>query len=259
MKPLISVIIPTFNNDNYIKETINSVLNQTYTELEIIIIDDGSTDLTREIVNSFDDKRIKYLFIENSGGPARPRNVGIQKATGKYIAFLDSDDIWLSDKIERQLAIFESDNSCDVIFGDAKTFGEGVTEQEIIRSRYKYKNNCESFLYLGNFIPILTSICKKKSIENIQFNEEKYAVAIEDYLFWLDCAESGLRFKYLNHDFARYRIHPNQISKNQKKEIQKLILIYLKYLKKHKSIKYLISILKQYLRLIKIILLKPKN
>ncbi len=95
--PLISVIIPTYNRANFLGEAIESVLSQTYKNLEVIIIDDGSTDDTRQLIEKYTDKRIIYLYQEH-GGTSAARNKGIQEAKGEYIAFLDSDDIWLSPK-----------------------------------------------------------------------------------------------------------------------------------------------------------------
>ena len=105
--PTISIIIPTFNRAHLLERTINSVLKQTYTDFEIIIIDDASQDNTKDIVQRFKNKNIKYLRQnENKGAPAA-RNRGIQEAKGRYIAFLDSDDEWVPEKLEKQLALFE--------------------------------------------------------------------------------------------------------------------------------------------------------
>ncbi|WP_053347090.1 glycosyltransferase family 2 protein [Peribacillus butanolivorans] len=102
-KPLISVIIPTYNRGYVIKKTINSVLQQTYDHFEIIIIDDASNDNTESIVKSIKDKRIKYIKLQENTKGTKPRNVGINVSNGEYIAFLDSDDEWLPTKLEKQL------------------------------------------------------------------------------------------------------------------------------------------------------------
>lgn len=103
MKDLVSIITPTYNCSKYIGETIESVLNQTYKNFEMIIVDDASTDNTEEVVNSYHDKRIKYVKLKTNSGPAVARNTAMELAKGKYMAFLDSDDIWVSDKIEKQI------------------------------------------------------------------------------------------------------------------------------------------------------------
>lgn len=100
----VSVIIPTYNREKTILRAVNSVLEQTYTNLEVLVIDDGSTDGTADIVNSIPDDRIKYVVLEQNGGPSRARNIGVQMATGEWIAFQDSDDCWHNNKLELQMA-----------------------------------------------------------------------------------------------------------------------------------------------------------
>src|SRR4030065_2324353 len=96
----VSVIIPTYNRANFLKKAIKSVLHQTFKDFELIVVDDGSSDNTKEIVSRFikDGAKIKYIYQKNSGGTSNPRNVGIAHASGYYLAFLDSDDQWLPEK-----------------------------------------------------------------------------------------------------------------------------------------------------------------
>ena len=111
---LISVIIPTYNRAHLIKRSAQSVLNQTYKNLELIIVDDGSTDNTKEVIDSLNDERIVYVKQENHG-VSSARNTGINVANGKYIAFQDSDDIWHSDKLEKQINTLKQNNA-DIVF-----------------------------------------------------------------------------------------------------------------------------------------------
>ena len=104
---LVSVIIPTYNRAKLLKRAIESVLNQTFQDFELIVVDDGSTDDTKEIVKSFNNQKIIYIYQENFGGAALPKNVGIKMAQGKYIAILDSDDEWLPEKLQKQVTLFE--------------------------------------------------------------------------------------------------------------------------------------------------------
>ena len=118
MNSLVSAIIPTYNSVNYISEAINSVLNQTYKNCEIIVVDDGSTDNTRKTVENYIRKyphKIKYFYQENKG-PSAARNKGIKEARGNYIAFLDSDDLWLPDKLEKQISLFMKDVSLKLTY-----------------------------------------------------------------------------------------------------------------------------------------------
>ena len=109
----VSIVIPTFNRRNYITIALDSVLAQTYTNYEIIIIDDGSSDNTKEVLTPYWDK-IRYFYQDNRGIPAT-RNRGIREAKGDYIAFLDSDDYWLPEKLERQIDYFEKNPHCGMV------------------------------------------------------------------------------------------------------------------------------------------------
>jgi glycosyltransferase involved in cell wall biosynthesis len=117
---LISVIIPVYNGELYLAEAINSVINQNYQPLEIIVIDDGSTDKTAEIVNSFGSV-LTYFYQENMG-TAAARNYGISKAKGDYFAFLDADDLWVENKLKIQLEIFTNNPEVELVFGQVQQF-----------------------------------------------------------------------------------------------------------------------------------------
>ena len=121
--PKVSVIIPCYNGEKFIGEAIESVLNQTYQDFEIIIVDDGSTDNSKTVIEHYlDDKRVSYFQHQENRGIARTRNSGIKRAKGEYIAFLDNDDIWLSSKLEEQLALFSTSEvglvCCGMLFFD---------------------------------------------------------------------------------------------------------------------------------------------
>ena len=113
--PLISVIIPVYNAEATIKETIDSVLNQTFTNLELIVINDGSKDSSLSIISNIKDSRLK-LFSYDNAGVAISRNRGIKKASGKFIAFIDADDLWTSDKLEAQLKALQSNPQAAVAY-----------------------------------------------------------------------------------------------------------------------------------------------
>lgn len=114
-EPLISVIIPTYNRGRLILESVNSVLNQTYKNIELIVVDDCSTDDTKEIIESIKDFRIKYIKLEKNSGACVARNKGIERATGEFIAFNDSDDLWIPEKINSQLD-FLYENNAEISF-----------------------------------------------------------------------------------------------------------------------------------------------
>ena len=130
---LISVIIPTYNRAHLIKRSAQSVLNQTYKNLELIIVDDGSTDNTKEVIDSLNDERIVYVKQENHG-VSSARNTGINVANGKYIAFQDSDDIWHSDKLEKQINTLKQNNA-DIVF--CKIFKHGNIIKRVVSKKFK--------------------------------------------------------------------------------------------------------------------------
>lgn len=160
----VSVILPAYNSSSFIGETIDSVLNQTFKNFELIVVDDGSTDKTKEIIEEFikKDERVKYFYQKNSGGPSKPKNFGISKAKGKYIAFLDHDDIWISDKLEKQLSSFKENksNNLGIVSCYVKTF----EDEDILIKR---KDSCgdKALLLNDKVFPFsCSSIFTKKSL-----------------------------------------------------------------------------------------------
>ncbi|MEN8446626.1 MAG: glycosyltransferase family A protein, partial [Cyanobacteria bacterium J06555_13] len=121
--PAISVIIPTYNAEDIVLETINSVLDQTFTDFELIIIDDGSKDRTVELAEMIDDPRIKVFAYENAG-VCTARNRGIQHASGEFISFLDHDDLWTADKLELQLSALQNNPDADVAYSQVVRMAE---------------------------------------------------------------------------------------------------------------------------------------
>ena len=112
---MISVVIPSYNRENTISNSIESVLKQTYSDIEVIVVDDGSTDKTEDIVKGIGDNRIRYIKLEKNSGACVARNIGIMNANGSYIAFQDSDDIWHPDKLEKQYQAIKKYNA-DLVF-----------------------------------------------------------------------------------------------------------------------------------------------
>jgi glycosyltransferase involved in cell wall biosynthesis len=166
--PSISVIIPAYNAQNTIVETISSVLNQTFTDLEIIVIDDGSTDKTCEYVQAIDDKRIKLFAYEN-GGVAKARNRGISHVQGEYIAFLDHDDLWTPDKLEAQITALSKSLDAGVAYSWTVSM---YSEEEPVRYRQLdkvyFEGNVYAQLLLSNFIASGSNILvRTKAVKSI--------------------------------------------------------------------------------------------
>jgi len=132
--PLISVIIPVYNYDRYLSEAIESAVSQTYQHLEVIVVDDGSTDHSGEVARSFADGGVRYCHQVHAGiGPAR--NKGVELAQGDFLAFLDADDRWPQDKIERQLRAFEGDPTLEMVFGQAMQLQNGPEWESGVRDK----------------------------------------------------------------------------------------------------------------------------
>ena len=205
----ISVIIPSYNSSAYILEAIESVLNQTYnraenSRLEIIIIDDGSTDDTKAVLKPLiDQKKILYIFQEN-GGQAKARNSGILQATGKYIAFLDADDVWAPTKTEEQLSLL-------VKYPDAIAHtGRYIIGGAEVDDRV-YSGRITRHLVLNNFIVNSSVMGPANIFKENMFGESAYIRVIEDYELWLRLSLSH-DFVYLDKPLTGYRIHPQQSS-----------------------------------------------
>lgn len=198
---MVSIITPCYNAESTIAQTIESILAQTFEDWEMQIIDDCSTDSSPEIIKGYaaKDSRIKYFKTPNkSGSPSLPRNIGIDNSKGKYVAFLDSDDLWLPDKLERQIKFLE-ENGYDLGYSYyEKMDWEGRRNNRIIctRAKTRYRDILKS-----NSIPCLTSIIKKDKIENTRFKQ----IPQEDFCFWLDILKKGIVAHNLCEVTALYR------------------------------------------------------
>lgn len=208
----VSIIMPAYNVEKYIAASIESVMNQTFKNWELIIIDDGSTDGTADIVKSYIEKddRIKYLYQENAR-QARARNNGISHAKGSLLAFLDSDDMWLPQKLEISLASFDLE-LYDLIFTNSYSTDEGIidvlsTSFEVmnVKAREYYgKEALQSFIEF-NRVPILTVLVKKSALEEVGLFDE-YCVPAEDYDLWVRLLKNGSKFKSIDLPLSIYRV-----------------------------------------------------
>ena len=208
--PKVSVIIPTFNRACWLKEAIESVFSQSFTDYELIVVDDGSTDDTREMCAQYGDK-VRYLFQKNQGSPAA-RNYGISRARGKYIALLDDDDLWLPDRLKMQVEVMGQDPKLAFVCSSAyaidehhnilRQFGLGVSA-----------DMCDfEHLILGNFVLHLTVLVRKDIVLEMGGYDHNLK-SIQDFDLWIRVAKKH-PFVYLKEPLAYYRIHANNISNN---------------------------------------------
>ncbi|MBI4833572.1 MAG: glycosyltransferase [Planctomycetes bacterium] len=218
--PLVTVIMPTYNHGQFIGEAVESVLNQTYKNIELIIIDNYSEDNTEKIVSSFKDTRIKYFKLRNNGVIAASRNEGVRKATGRYIAFLDSDDIWLPFKLERQLNFLEENKDVGLVYGRAEIFGESDSSGiEFPHLKYVKTGWLFDGLLKRNFIGILTVLLKKECLEDVGvFDEDVQIRSAEDYDLWLRISKK-YKIGGINEIMAKYRVHGANVSLDATKNL----------------------------------------
>lgn len=226
---LVSVIMPAYNAENYLEASVQSVLNQTYINWELIIIDDGSKDCTSQIAQKYKniDKRIHYIYQINSK-QAVARNNGIKHAKGEILAFLDSDDLWLPQKLEISLKYFDL-NKQDLIFTDAyycsdqviNVLDKNYNKMDILDEEYSYENGIVAFIK-GNRIPMLTVLVKKDVIEEAGLFDEKFTLA-EDYDMWLRLLKNNCVFKAISLPLSIYRIHQNSSSSSDRLAIDSVL------------------------------------
>lgn len=204
---LVSVIMPSWNTAKYIGESIQSVINQTYTNWELIIVDDCSTDNTEEVVSSYKDSRIRFIKNADNVGAAIARNRGLREARGEWIAFLDSDDLWTSDKLEKQLD-FMNENGYFLSFTEYEKIDEDDNSLNIYISGPAVVDKRKMYNY--DYIGQLTMMYNAKhfgliQIEDIKKNND-YAIRLQ--LFKKPGTEAFL----LKENLAKYRIRKNSIS-----------------------------------------------
>ena len=190
----VSVIIPTYNRADMLVEAIESILSQTYQDFEIIISDDGSTDGTAEAILQFGDK-IRYRYNENSGLPAVARNAGLKVARGEHVAFLDSDDLWLPDKLSKQIRILESDPGVGLVCSNAYVINhKGERKQKLYQTPGQGKRG-DVFIDLlkSNFIITSTCLIRRDALEQVGgFSESDLLQVGEDYDLWLRIARTWI-------------------------------------------------------------------
>jgi len=213
MKPFFSVVIPSYNRACKLQRALETVLNQSFDNFEILVMDDGSNDNSAEVVASFADLRITYSWDENFGGPARPRNRGIALAKGQWVCFLDADDWWSPDKL--QVCFDCINDKVDLVYHDM----EIVTDQPRLFSRKRIKSwqvrtpVLMDLLLRGNAIVNSSVVVRKSLLQQIGgINESVEMIAAEDYNTWLRIAQLTEQFVYLPCRLGYYLTHNQSIS-----------------------------------------------
>jgi glycosyltransferase involved in cell wall biosynthesis len=228
--PKVSVIIPTYNYGKFIDEALASVFNQTFQDFEIIVIDDGSTDNTRQRISTYGD-RVRYFYQEQKG-PAAARNLGIRESRGEYIAFLDADDLWYPAKLEKQMALFESNPRLGMVLSDNALFDDnGIYKSYVNKKRYLFSGGIITNIFLRSGVVTPTVIVRKAVFKKVGLFEESLHIAEDDNM-WIRIAieyEVGI----VDESLAQIRDHcsrtmrvSDKLEDNVSKNIQMLISKY---------------------------------
>lgn len=220
--PQISIIIPTYNHGQFIGKAITSVLHQTYQEFEIIIVDDGSYDDTKNVVNTFGNL-VTYIR-QNNQGSASARNTGICASRGEFISFLDADDYYAKDNIEKKISFFEKNQDIDWLYSDWQYIDEASNYLDKGSSKFRFSEKkltgiiFEELLYKRNFISPCTVMMRKFVLEDVGYFDPKI-LSQEEYDLWL---RISLKYPvhYIDEVLTYVTIHSNSLSTNFSKWAQ---------------------------------------
>ena len=214
--PLVSVVIPTYNRERTIKASVQSVLDQTYQNLEVIVVDDGSTDGTKNIVSAIDDPRV-HLIIQKNQGACVARNTGIEAARGLFIAFQDSDDEWFPEKLETQLRVFDQEIAVDVVFCDAMKYTEdGTNTGEKLVTENISGIVPRDILQSKSLVSTQTMLMRSSCLQDIKFDPEMPRLQDFDLVYRL-C--ESYAFYYVDRPLVKMYMQSDSISANPRKSI----------------------------------------
>lgn len=212
----ISVIVTTYNRELFLSQTITSILNQTFADFELIIVDNFSNYNIESLILSFNDPRVVLFKNKNYGVIATNRNYGIERAKGDYLAFCDDDDIWVKDKLSIQNQIIDT-SGCDLVYSGMFIFKDEINEKQVNVGRKVF--SFDDMLW-GN--PIVLSSVLVKNQSSVRFPIDQKFVTIEDYFLWLVLYNNGFKFSVYDKPLIYYRLSDSNYSIN---------VGYLKYLK----------------------------
>jgi glycosyltransferase involved in cell wall biosynthesis len=227
--PLVSVVVPTYNAAHFLPEALDSVLTQSYRRFEVIVIDDGSTDNTAEVLVPYLDK-VQFMAEENFGGPARPRNLGVQRSRGELIAFLDSDDVMMPSALEDAVAIFQAAPEISVVWTDFRAIDqEGrITQQSVLADYRDFRLQLHPGpfpdvgiisgqamfreLIRGVFMGISSVVVRKAALLGVGPFDESLKNS-DDREMWLRLARQGFRFAFRDKVQFSYRKHRQSVTR----------------------------------------------
>ncbi|WP_165855281.1 glycosyltransferase family 2 protein [Marinobacter sp. JSM 1782161] len=226
-QPLVSVVIATYNMGHYLPEAIQSVLDQSWQALEVVVVDDGSTDNTAEAMQAFaTDERVRYIPTGNQGQP-RAKNRGLEEARGDFIAFCDADDLWSRRKLELQMAYFD-DPAVGVVYSEVSYIDQEGAHINKAQPYERHSGRVTEQLIIKNFVPFGTAVIRRACVEKNGRFDESLPMGI-DWDLWLRYSVDW-DFQYVNDVTYIYRIWAGQMSKNYRGRYDNAFLILEKFL-----------------------------
>ena len=219
--PTFSVVIPTYNQADFLALALESVLSQGFQDFEIIVIDNFSTDHTTDVVNKVRGRRVQLIHFHNNGIIGASRNRGILMSNAEHIAFLDSDDLWHPQKLEKVMEVFAGNPRIDVVWHNVYRFGDGKGVRRTkgrIPTRFE-EHIYEYLLFWGNVLSASGTVVRRgKLLEVGLFSEDPAFVTVEDYELWLKLAKVA-RFHFIPEILGKYRIHKGSASANNERHL----------------------------------------
>ena len=209
--PKVSVVLPAYNGEKFIGKAVESALSQTYNDFELIVVNDGSKDGTAQVLSGFGAK-IKVISQANSG-IAKARNVGIEASRGQYIAFLDQDDFWLPEKLEKQMVLFEKDKEVGMTYTDTYVITDDNAKIRSFKLQKPHRGMVIEELFMNNFISTSSVIVKKECFEKAGLFDDSLSPVL-DYDRWLNIAVS-YKVDYIDIPLVMFRDHISTFRKNE--------------------------------------------
>jgi len=208
--PKVSVNIPCFNGQKYIAETLQSVLDQTYQDFEVILVNDGSTDRTEEIVKGFCDDRIRYYYQDNMG-LARTRNRLLELSNGEFVAFLDQDDLWMPAKLEKQIPLFKKNPKVGLVYSRLICLNDEGYTYQLSRRKKMHRGYVFGELLKGNFLPVQGTVIRREVLSALgEWFDERFSMAEDADLFMRIAHDYEV--DYVDEPLAKRRMHKESLS-----------------------------------------------
>lgn len=217
MNVLVSIVIPVYNGAEYLEKTVNSILSQHYSNFELLLVNDGSSDNSKKIIDGLllQDNRVKAFHKEN-GGVAAARNYGIDRAEGEFIAFCDQDDLWLPAKLTKQMQLFQNEKVGLVYCGSISYYSH-LNKKNKKKLDNKYRGNVFDKLVQVNMFTCCTAIARKSLLQETQaFDDDRALMGVDDWLAWLKLA-LVCEFDFVAEHLAIHVFHDDNYSSNEEK------------------------------------------